>query len=302
MTVKASKKGQIALTAASIVITPLFGVIASPFIRVLRMNLGFALFWAIGIALTYFVSLFTSPTVSILTASLWITIGSTTEAELRGLRIAYASMVGLISGLVVSGYGIFAVFWSRGITTLSGAETFVTAQLPEIDKVLKMNGITAKQALLHLPSSLVILLALGVSLSFLLESRVKMLFSLESIRSSFRGVEFFKYFKVPDLFIWPALISMCLMVIDSVPASLAVVASNLVNIGIALYFIQGLAVTEAIFNKYKISNLMRVLIYILVITQAFVFFSVLGFADFWLDIRQRLKKPNMKVTTQHKGG
>ncbi len=300
MEAKASSKNIILLTSASLLVTWFLGVMGGPFVRVLRKVMGSLPFWGLGLTFSFLLGYFASPWMAILTASLWVAVGLSTELEQRGTRWGVAALIGLATGFVVGIYGLFLFFTHNGLTDIAMVESFLQKQIPEVYLLLKANQVSGKQALLHLPSSLFIILLLGLSLSQMFERTIVRWFEIPKVTSPTQYLRLLQ-FTVPDKFIWIMLTSMTVRVLDVPNEGINVVASNIVNIGIVLYLFQGLAVSEVVLKYLKVPNVLRLILYILTITQAFLVFSVLGFADFWLNFRARLSsRPGVSI--QDKGG
>src|SRR5690606_40408657 len=104
------------------------------------------------------------------------------------------------------------------------------------------------------------------------------------------------WFRVPDVMIWPLLLSMLFSFTQHGYEFVRLVSLNVLNVLTVLYFFQGLAVVAAYFRVYRVNSLLQTLFYVFVLFQA-MFLSVIGLADYWLDFRHRL----VKKTTQRMG-
>lgn len=73
------------------------------------------------------------------------------------------------------------------------------------------------------------------------------------------------------------------------------VALNIFIVGLVLYFIQGLAVLVHYLNRFKVSPLMRAIIFVLLVIQPYlaVALALLGLFDLWGDFRSPKKQANL---------
>jgi hypothetical protein len=67
-------------------------------------------------------------------------------------------------------------------------------------------------------------------------------------------------------------------------------AINVFNVLVILFFLQGLAVVEQLFQLLRAGRILRWVSYCIVVLQLFLFVSVVGFVDYWLDFRKRFSK------------
>jgi hypothetical protein len=94
-------------------------------------------------------------------------------------------------------------------------------------------------------------------------------------------------FKLPDSYIWIAMFSFLLSFIDIGPKQVSMVATNIVNVMVVLYFFQGLAVIEAFFSALRFGPVMRLVSYLVILLQLFVVVAAIGLIDFWVEFRKR---------------
>ncbi len=94
-------------------------------------------------------------------------------------------------------------------------------------------------------------------------------------------------FKLPDSFIWIAMISFLFSFLDIGQKDLSLIATNIVNIMVVLYFFQGLAVVEAFFTALKLGFFIRFITYVVFLIQLFFLVAGIGLIDYWLEFRKR---------------
>ena len=101
--------------------------------------------------------------------------------------------------------------------------------------------------------------------------------------------EDFLSWRLPDSFVWVALVTAAGNFLEVKPEWLKIASSNAFNIAVMLYFFQGLAVVVSFMNSKKVTAFWRMLAYLLIFTQLFLAVAFLGFVDLWMGFRNRGK-------------
>lgn len=114
-------------------------------------------------------------------------------------------------------------------------------------------------------------------------------------RSIFAGRERHNFhsllnFELPDACVWLALFAIGGAQIQHNSELIKIVALNLLNVMICLYFLQGLAVMFSFFKTFRFGPVWQVLWLFVFVFQLFLFVAIIGFIDYWLDIRKRIYK------------
>lgn len=113
---------------------------------------------------------------------------------------------------------------------------------------------------------------------------------------SFWGTPPLNKIEVPSVFFWTILLSFCLAFIElkglqmTVPPNVIVAAKNLFFPLCCLYFFQGVAVLNSLFDKVKIARFWRNIWYILIILYMPVGLVLLGVAEFLFEYREKYKE------------
>lgn len=134
------------------------------------------------------------------------------------------------------------------------------------------------------PSVLVALLVMSLALALILELPVTRLFKFP-----LKKVEALDLlgFKLPDSYIWIAMISFLFSFIDIGVKPVAMIATNIVNVMVILYFFQGLAVIESFFQALRFGFFIRFMTYVVFLIQLFFLVAAVGVIDFWVEFRKR---------------
>jgi len=93
--------------------------------------------------------------------------------------------------------------------------------------------------------------------------------------------------KLPDQLIWLPIVAVSLLIVGHGPIQYGGVCLLLVS-GL-LYFFQGLAVVIALFERWNVPVLVRIILYFVLLIQSYsvVFLAVLGLSDVWFNMRQK---------------
>jgi hypothetical protein len=140
----------------------------------------------------------------------------------------------------------------------------------------------------QVPSAIAIVLILALGVGLIFERRVFSWLNLprEKIASQLKLLEY----RVPDFFIWVAMIAFLLTMVSFGGKAIAILAVNIVNVALVLYFFQGLAVLEVLLNSMRAGTFTRVLVYIILVGQLVLILSIVGLIDYWLDFRGRIRR------------
>jgi len=218
-----------------------------------------------------------------------------TESESQNLGYTSSVFVTLLvlvgfaaiaTGYAIEHYGFDPVIFARNQLTLA----LTQMNLP--------TGVTVdKEGLIkQLPSALIILIVLSIWANSIIVPKMEKLFGWAPIylNHTFVSGEF-RSWKLPDSFVWLALLSAAGTFLPIEPEWTHWVCANLFNVVVMLYFFQGLAVVVDFFAVKKISALWRMVAYIFIFSQLFLMVAFLGFADLWVGFRNRTKTDKSAV-------
>ncbi|MFN8846111.1 MAG: DUF2232 domain-containing protein [Bdellovibrionales bacterium] len=262
----------------------------APFLRVLWSRFGSLPYWLAGFAfLPVFIFMGGS-----WAGAVWILVGVFSELESRGIRWIWSGLTSLsVSSGVLAG-GAFYWLSTQKLTTLTSIAEEIHKllknsqfwQLPTIDQMVNLLQV--------LPGLVVAGLILTLAHALIFEKVVYQF--LAAPRERFAGQVRLLEFKLPDIFVWIAMVSFLgsFLTWPGKP-----VAENLFIICVALFLLQGVAILECFFNAIRAHWFVRALGYFLFVFQLFVALAFIGFIDFWMDFRDRFRK--MKSNTQTTG-
>lgn len=256
-------------------------------LRLLRVNYGAVLYWGGCVAVTGALFATGQILMSAAFATLALLIGIYSEAE-KQYSNTFAS--GAISVLATSGLVTAAIaIWSEVTKTnlvlaVKQVAQSITARAVEMNPQLEVKSdVLAGQA----PSFVVVVLILALGVSLMWERRGRRWFGLAEAVTKPSAL---LAFHVPTAFVWIAIASAAAAFMVHEVGWLQVLGLNIINIVVAIYFLQGMAVIGSAFKAFKVSPFWQTLWYIMLFLQLFPVVAFVGFSDFWFEYRERLKK------------
>lgn len=220
-----------------------------------------------------------------------ILIGVFSEFEELGLGLISSSFFAVLMTAMLSAGGF--AFWVYSVGP-GWLEAITALGHQVLDPVLQINtslNLDVKELVMQLPSVATILWIVTLYLSVLLEPRLTAPSKEPLPASRFR--EELALVRAPDFMVW-LFIGSLLGTFGSfgeakIPA-LHGVAVNLFNICLVVFFFQGLGVVGKFFERIKLGWLWQTLLMVFIILQLFIFVSLIGLLDHWMDFRTRLNK------------
>jgi hypothetical protein len=141
---------------------------------------------------------------------------------------------------------------------------------------------------MFLPGLLAAALISALAVSLVFEAQIFKAFQIrrERLASGLKWLEF----RLPDTFVWVSLFSLLFCVVETPFPILQVIAINISVVSIVAYFLQGISVFEFATRIYRVGRITKLLLYLLIITWALPVITVVGFADYWADVRRHMRK------------
>ena len=223
----------------------------------------------------------------------FILVGVYVEASELGMSYLYSGAVSVmfVAGSLYCG----GHFWLRSqgsnfrLFFVEKIEVF-SKQLQSMDPNIKIDvGTIVAQA----PSAMIIILAASVWLAMLWDARMFQRKNGNEEKEGARGLE---TFRAPEWYVWVFLVAVVGTFFDFGSEPAKMVAANILNLSILLYFFQGIAVVGMFFRKQKMGPFWQALGYFVLIAQLFLFVAMLGFVDLWIDLRTKMIKKSEQRT------
>ncbi|MNJ91039.1 hypothetical protein D3C87_86830 [compost metagenome] len=217
------------------------------------------------------------------------------ELEQRGTGWWVSGLLSVFAGACASSVGIYGAFKISGINTYAEVQKLAEQLVQKVTEMNPAMKLDATILLQQVPSVIVILLVVALGLGLIFERRVFSWLNLprEKIASQLKLLEY----RLPDYVIWVAMIAFLLTMVSFGGKAIAILAVNILNVAIVLYFFQGLAVLEVFLSSIRAGLLTRVLAYIILVGQMMLVLSIVGLIDYWVDFRGRIRRMTKPVET-----
>jgi len=281
----------ITISSLSILLSMVTVIFGAPLLRVLRKAYGPWAFWLLGLVVTGVAWLLNAQPLALFIGSVWMTLGAYNEMEQRGFGWWLSGIFSVLLGAGAAGLSIYGAFRINGINTYAEVQILMEQF---IDKIQQMNPavkLDATVLIQQIPSAIVVVLIMALGVGLIFERRVFSWLNLphEKIASQLKLLEY----RLPDFFIWVAMTAFLLTMVSFGGKVTAILAVNILNVALVLYFFQGLAVLEVFLSSMRAGVLTRILTYIILVGQLTLVLSLVGLIDYWLDFRGRIRR--MKI-------
>lgn len=226
---------------------------------------------------------------SLLVLALVFMTGAYTEVEEHGGAVFASGLGGVLAGLGAGAVALGAKLYVHKAALLNELRAQIA---PLVDRMAQLNPkaqITIDTVLQQLPSGFVITLMIALSFALIWERRLLTWSKLQEQKEGVHTVGL-RSFQVPGATVWLSMLAILGAFLQHGNHVLEMVSVNLLNILAVLYFFQGLAVVATAFEVFKVGRVWQTLWYIMIVLQLFLLVSLLGFADYWVEFRQRLSR------------
>ena len=164
-------------------------------------------------------------------------------------------------------------------------------------KESSLENLNPQKVVLQLPLLFYLILLLSFFFSVCLEHHLHLFLGSPSevIEGATQQFLDLKRYKLPDFFMWITLTAFLLTFFFKKSSILGPLFFNGAGMLAGLYFFQGLAVLECLFTGFLgLRGLWKALVYMLLFIYLNVIVVFVGFADYWLDFRLRIRKISIK--------
>ncbi len=202
---------------------------------------------------------------------------------MRGQEWLKSGTVSLVLGSLVSVTGALLLSLKLGLHSLVEVKEAAHEFLNSVQSMNPESKIDATALIQLAPSNALVLLIFALTFGVIFE------------RKAFRWFQFFREktvtevrflgFRNPDILVWISLSSYLVTLMVDKENLFSIVSENIFRVCLALYFLQGLAIVEVFFVSLRVSLVMRILGYLLLVGPII---SILGFIDYWIDFRRRV--------------
>lgn len=272
----------------SVLMTALTYVLGAAPLRVMRIKLGRVGYWAAGLAISAGFYAGGLKLMAISYLSLVVLMGVFDELEEVGLSFMVSGFFTLLINCLL-GAGAFAMWVSvTGANWSQKLLSFLELTLKPITDMNPHFPINFSEIMLQLPSVVVMLWMGALYLAVLQERRLSGLPARPSGSPDMRSQ--IAEFRVPDVVVWIFIGSLLGAFGGFVGHNLEAGSINIMNVCVMLFFFQGIAVVSRFFETMRMDRMWQFVLMVIIVLYLFLFVSLLGLTDHWLDFRLRLAK------------
>lgn len=225
-----------------------------------------------------------------------VLVGVFIELENGHVKLLMSGFLSVLASLGVALTGLFFAAREQGLPALELVSAKVATLVEQLRAVNPEVQIEVSYLMGQVPSAVVMTALIALWIGLLLEDRFRFLFRAPVVRSEF-GRRTFLQFTLPEPMVWIGMLSLLGAFTEYGQPEVQLIAANLLNIQIVLFFFQGLAIVATFFRSYKVGPFWQALVYIILVGQLFILLSALGFLDYWLELRRRISSNRPAPTT-----
>lgn len=287
------------LSVWSLLMTALTVVLGAVSLKALRTHAGRITYWTMSLGVS----------ASLMGAGYWLDVkmGSGQLLLLAMIYLSLVFLIGLFSEFEEMDISLLAAgFFAMVVTALSAAGGFaiwasrVGPSWPTaLSEVINANflkplvdmkmetAISAWDIMGQLPSLILMVWMGAIYLAVILEARIWGR-NEPTVGAKFRGE--LAEVRMPDPVIWLFILGLLGTFGGIGPKWVEVASINFLNLALMLFFFQGVAVISRFFNSVRMSAFWQMIFMVFIVVNLFVFVSLLGMIDHWVDFRSRLEK------------
>lgn len=273
----------------AVFMTALTFVLGAPPLKVLRRRMGRAPYWALTLGMCLVLFALHAKILALSFLTLVILMGVFEEFEEMGFGFQSSALYALIINVLVSAGG-FALWVSRtGPAWRDTLTATIEAALKPLADLNTNFHVNPKDVMLQLPSVAIVLWMIAIYVAVLLESRLSGWdMAAPDARPTLRPQ--LAEFRLPDAMVWAFIASLLGAFGNFHHPAVEALAVNTMNVCMVLFFFQGIAVVSRFFAAIRMGIFWQGVFMVLIVVQLFLFVSLLGLLDYWLNFRARLAK------------
>lgn len=278
----------IALLGLSVLCTSMTVVFGALPMRVVRLKYGRARFWLGHLLMAVALLVAGLAPYSVLLFAMTVMVGVYTEVEQHGHSVFQAGLIGIISALGAASFFVGLNLYRTKANFLAEIRREVQPAVERLAQLNPQSELSADLILQQMPSAILVGFIIALALALIFERRLMVRFGLLN-DGMLVSNERLLMFRAPDLMIWLTMLSFLGVFYQHNVEWLKIVSSNLLNVFVILFFFQGLGIVAQAFRTFRVGPFWQVFWYIMIVIQLFLVVSVIGFADFWFDFREKLQ-------------
>ncbi len=275
------------LSSFSVLLTMMTLIFSAPFLRAISRSYSAVVYWLLGLFVVAALGLVSAYPLQIFVGALWISVGIQLTLESKGYRWWASGICGLILGSGIGFLGTYLILNSYDLTNYTSLVDLVDGFIIENQLGPMVGKVSAKNLLPILPGLFVVMIELAMGFGLIFEKSVFRWFDLP--RERYVSHSSLMESRLPDGLIWFSLITVLITFVDFKVENLNSFGMNLLSVISVLYFFQGIAILESFLKAFRIGFVGKSLIYFLLVGQLLPLVSLIGFIDYWLDFRRKIR-------------
>jgi hypothetical protein len=256
--------------------------------RASRRIFGWRAFWIGHFAAALLLGLAGALPGAVALGLLTVLIGAYSEVEEHGSSIFVSACFAVIATAGSAAVGFSALIGkTKGsiVGQIHDEVAEVARQMAEYNPKIDIN---ADAIFYQVPSLVAVLMIVALAMGLIWENRAMRALKrprAEGLREQLVA------FRVPDACVWLAMASILgAFALRGKYPVIEGASMNALNVFVALYFFQGLAVVAQALEAFKVGAFWRGFWYVMIVIQLHLLVSLLGFVDYWVDFRAKLPK------------
>lgn len=218
-----------------------------------------------------------------------VLVGVYSDVEEHGSSVFNSGFVATLAAIGSLAVGIGAWLYQTKSSLMSELSAQATQMVDQVNIMNTGMQVTAADVLKFMPAGILTLMMVALALALIWERSILTWLRLPQTGVLLSGR--LLGFRVPDMAVWIVILAILGAFLDHGHVWLEVLSKNALWVLAVLYFFQGLAVVAATFQAFKVSPFWQAIWYaLMVVLQLFPFVSFLGFADYWLEFRQKMSR------------
>ncbi len=254
-------------------------------LRALRLSTPFWVFWPVAAMLSAGMWVAGIPVAACTFAAVVLVVGLYTEIEAWGANRGAAALGSMVALVAAVGTGFGAWCRSLKISPLTWISKWVEPMVVKMKEVYPALEVDVDVLVSQTPSALVIMGLLVLAIAVLSE-QTWLRFADSRVAATSKWTDF----KVWDVGIYALMLALLAALTRHEIKLVSVIGVNALNVLVLLYFFQGMAIVFKAFDTFSVGVFWRVLVSFVLIFQLAILVAVVGVADYWLEIRNRLAR------------
>lgn len=273
-------------------------------LKVLRQLFGRMAYWLPMISLSVAFYFAHAKPLGIALLSLVVLIGVFSELEELHLSFSLSAFFTLLINTLIVG-GAFALWVSRigprWSTEMQSAVNAVVQPLSAVNPNIPANY--ADLIIQVMPSAVLVLWISALYLAVLLEGRLLPASKSRAESAPADGGHVsmraqLSELRMHDAVVWLFIVCLLGAFGGFAKKPVEIAAVNVLNVCALLFFLQGIAVVARFFERLRMGPFWQFVFMVLIVIHLFLFVSVLGLLDHWLDFRARMNKRSQEYNRE----